>query len=475
MLEPAEIPRQRPVITSRRDDLDDGLVFLRRDQAERLDLVHEIEQVRHRLRVNVGVAASDRGFFGSAPGGKARAPGLGGQLRGQAKQHRDHHHCQPTRPEKFYECRRADPGQQDHAEIKIQQAPRRLVRNCGVDRRENDRVEREESQQRRFLSDNRNSCADDRQQQDQPFAPGRTSCRMKPREAFEIKTPRMNMRRMSARALEPRQVGARRIQQAGQVGEEGTEQQQPEEESRRRGQRGVFPVPESEQASDPGTLGQRPPDRDDSRESHRGEREDERFLGRKHQPHSCARQHGPAGQSRLRVTPARAQSQCGEKHQQHFVDEIAAVKNHGRGNGNEERGPGQRVAAQTIREKEEQKNQRDSERNRCQTQRGVIEFAGVARPAQPQERERGVMECRPMIFVRIVSVAAVLPQFADFDGIDRLVVVERAGGEVGNAEGERGGDGQQHRQSAPAVHLAGSAYTSSSCQQLSALWLPPLV
>ena len=68
-----------------------------------------------------------------------------------------------------------------------------------------------------------------------------------------------------------------------------------------------------------------------------------------------------------------------------------------------------------------------------------------------------------------------LPQFADFDGIDRLVVVERARGESGNAERERAGDGQQQRQCAPAVHLTGSAYTSISCQQLSALWLLPLV
>ena len=79
------------------------------------------------------------------------------------------------------------------------------------------------------------------------------------------------------------------------------------------------------------------------------------------------------------------------------------------------------------------------------------------------------MEGRPVIFVGIVSVATVLPQFADFDGIDRLVVVERARGEAGNAQRERTGNGQQQRQCAPAIHLAGSAYTSSSCQQLSTL------
>ena len=85
------------------------------------------------------------------------------------------------------------------------------------------------------------------------------------------------------------------------------------------------------------------------------------------------------------------------------------------------------------------------------------------------------MKRRPMMFVGIIGVAALLPQLADFDGIDRLVIVERAGVEFGNAQRERAGDGQQHRQGAPAIHLAGSAYTSISCQQLSTLWLLPLV
>ncbi len=52
----------------------------------------------------------------------------------------------------------------------------------------------------------------------------------------------------------------------------------------------------------------------------------------------------------------------------------------------------------------------------------------------------------------VVLVASVLPQFADFDGIDRLVVVERPGIEFRNAEREGAGDGQQHRQCAPAIH-----------------------
>ena len=85
------------------------------------------------------------------------------------------------------------------------------------------------------------------------------------------------------------------------------------------------------------------------------------------------------------------------------------------------------------------------------------------------------MQSRPVKFVGIVGVTTLLPQLADFDGIDRLVVVERTRVEFGNAQCERAGDGQQHRQGAPAIHLAGSAYTSISCQQLSTLWLLPLV
>ena len=85
------------------------------------------------------------------------------------------------------------------------------------------------------------------------------------------------------------------------------------------------------------------------------------------------------------------------------------------------------------------------------------------------------MESRPVKFVGIVGVATLLPQLADFDGVDRLVVVERARVELGKAECERGGECQQQQQCAPALHFAGNAYTSISCQQLSALRLPPFV
>src|SRR4051812_11157568 len=62
------------------------------------------------------------------------------------------------------------------------------------------------------------------------------------------------------------------------------------------------------------------------------------------------------------------------------------------------------------------------------------------------------MECRPVILGGIVFVSAMLPKLADFDGIDRLVVVQRARVEFWNAQCERTGEGQQHRQCAPPIH-----------------------
>src|SRR2546421_8174378 len=133
------------------------------------------------------------------------------------------------------------------------------------------------------------------------------------------------------------------------------------------------------------------------------------------------------------------------------------------------------MAAQAVRQERQKENQADAKHNGRETQRCVLELTGVARTAQPQEGERGVMESRPVIFVGIVSVATLLPQLADFDGIDRLVVVERARVEVGNPDCERAGKCRQQHECAPALHFAGSAYTSISCQQLSALRLPPFV
>ena len=69
---------------------------------------------------------------------------------------------------------------------------------------------------------------------------------------------------------------------------------------------------------------------------HGGDRDDECFLRRGHQRHARAGHDGPAGRAGLPVTPARAQGQGGEEHQQHFMDEIAAVENHRRRDGGEE-------------------------------------------------------------------------------------------------------------------------------------------
>ena len=90
-----------------------------------------------------------------------------------------------------------------------EQAPRRFVGNSRVGAREHNRVDREKAVQRGFLAGERHRGPDGGQNQNQSFTPGRTFCRMKPGEPLEIKAPRMDMRGMSARALQPWKVRAR--------------------------------------------------------------------------------------------------------------------------------------------------------------------------------------------------------------------------------------------------------------------------
>ena len=109
------------------------------------------------------------------------------------------------------------------------------------------------------------------------------------------------------------------------------------------------------------------------------------------------------------------------------MDEIAAVKNHRGRNGGKNGRPPDGVTAQTVGEQEQQKNQRRAERDRREPQRGFVELIRIVQATQPEKRQRGVMKYRTVVFVRVVAVAALLPEFADLDGVDGLVVVERAG------------------------------------------------
>src|SRR6185436_1959068 len=143
---------------------------------------------------------------------------------------------------------------------------------------------------------------------------------------------------MPARALEPGKIGAYRIGQTCEVGEEGTEQHQPDDKRSTDRHYGVLPVPECEQMANTVRRWGTPPSGDESCEAGCGESDDKCFLRGKHQSQTCSCHYSPARSGRLRVTPNRTQCQRGEKDQQHFVDEIAAVIDHRRRNCGEKSG-----------------------------------------------------------------------------------------------------------------------------------------
>ena len=77
--------------------------------------------------------------------------------------------------------------------------------------------------------------------------------------------------------------------------------------------------------------------------------------------------------ARLDITPTRAQGQRGEKHQQHLVDEIAAVKNHRRRHGEKEGGPSCRALTEAVFDQEQQENQSNAERDGDDTELRVTQ------------------------------------------------------------------------------------------------------
>src|SRR4051812_35504376 len=121
---------------------------------------------------------------------------------------------------------------------------------------------------------------------------------MKPCEPLEIKIPWMNVRRMPAGALEPRQIRAHGIRETGEVGKERTEQQQPNGERGAQRQRGVFPIPQRPQSLTPVVLWNCPPDRDDCGQSHGSEVDDESLLRGEHESSASAGHYGPSASAR---------------------------------------------------------------------------------------------------------------------------------------------------------------------------------
>src|SRR3954463_10216025 len=179
---------------------------------------------------------------------------------------------------------------------------------------------------------------------------------MKPRESFKIKIPGMNVRRMSACAFEPWQISANGIEEPGPVCEKRTEEEQPDEN--RGGERKCDMTGGWKIGSRAGARGATRPTNAHSNcgNGDRCERDHKGFLGRVHQADARAGENRPFAVPGLEVAPQRSEQKRCKKDQQHFVNEIAAIENHGRRNGDEQRGPNKCALVQAIEEKQKSKN-----------------------------------------------------------------------------------------------------------------------
>ena len=141
--------------------------------------------------------------------------------------------------------------------------------------------------------------------------------------------------------------------------------------------------------------------------------------------------------------------------EQGLLDEVAAVVDRGRGEGEEgprgERGrtaePGPAGLAPSRQDDEQGHGQRAGERG-DEAQRGLVERGEAGLPADRGRHRGEVIEGRPVVVARVERVAARLHQFARLHALVGLVRVHRPAGEVVRAEPERQGGQQGQREAA---------------------------
>src|SRR5436309_743465 len=112
---------------------------------------------------------------------------------------------------------------------KTEQTPRSLIGDENVGPSEHQRVKGQEPPEAgigaaQVFAEETRSTTDDRQNKHQAFGPNRSFGHVKPEQAMEIKSPGMNVRRITAGTAEPRGISANGVEQPVGVGEEGSEQ-----------------------------------------------------------------------------------------------------------------------------------------------------------------------------------------------------------------------------------------------------------
>ena len=237
------------------------------------------------------------------------------------------------------------------------------------------------------------------------------------------------MRRSSPGAVQPGQIGAHRIERAGGVGEEGGEQEQRHAQPDGQGRGEVAELEAARLCGRGGGVQPAVPKLVQAQgQRGGGQRDDERFLGRVHEAHARAGEQGPADLPAAPVTPAGGERQEGEEDQQDFVNVIAAVEDHRRGDGREQGGPDESRSGPGRRRPAAGAGSGPTPKRTVvnRSRLSVNWSKSFGAPVRRLEGEGGVIERRAVMLVGIVLIAAVLPELAELDAVDGLVVVHRA-------------------------------------------------
>ena len=124
------------------------------------------------------------------------------------------------------------------------------------------------------------------------------------------------------------------------------------------------------------------------------------------------------------------------------MDVVPAVEDHGRGEGEEERGHGGPGRAQETSRPDVGHDEDDAEHGGDEAQRDLVDLHVSAFPPEPGGKEGQKVEGRPVVLGGVVGVAPALEQGPELVRVNRLVGVHRARREIRQAQsrGQQDGD-----------------------------------
>ena len=105
------------------------------------------------------------------------------------------------------------------------------------------------------------------------------------------------------------------------------------------------------------------------------------------------------------------------------MNEVAAVKNHGRRHGHEQRAKDRRHPPQAIPDRKQQQNKQRPKDDRYNPEDRFLQLDKTPDATKPSRDECQIVERRAVVLVRIILVASSLHRFAELDRVDRLVAV----------------------------------------------------